>query len=157
MPAETLIERPDRTMTPAPTTSIKATIAALPGILTAMEFGPEKAMIALIGLQLIDWATGIAAARRQGKALTSDKATQGAFKKGMSWCYISTAGIGLWLTPMNPEMRRTAYAAVICTFVWVEVLSIAENGKNAGWPMPPIVRKALSWLEPKTESRRRKE
>lgn len=149
---ETTIDRGHQTMTPFPTTSLKAKIAAIPGLLMALEFGPEKAVVALIGLQVIDWVTGVAAARHVGDALTSDRACRGAWKKGMMWAYIATAGIGLWLAPVREEITRAAFASIVCLFAWVEVVSIAENGARLGWPMPAAVRAAISWLEPEDPS-----
>lgn len=138
-------------MTPAPTTAWKAKIAAIPGILSALEFGPEKALIALILLQWIDWLTGVRAAKKQARRITSDRATLGAKKKGMMWAYVSVAAVGLWLAPISTETARTAFAAVVCGFCWVEILSIAENGRDRGWPMPAFLVPAVGWLEPKPQ------
>lgn len=139
-------------MTISPTTPLKAALASIPGYLTALQFGPEKAIIAFIGMQLLDWATGVAAARKMGAALSSAKATEGAYKKGMMWAYISMASLGLWLAPMAVDSKRVAMSTVICGFIWVEVLSIAENGKNLGLLVDPRILAVLSWLEPKQAS-----
>ncbi len=136
-------------MIPYPTTQIKALFAAVPGYLTALEFGPEKALVALAAMQFLDWLSGTAASRRTGVPISSPRATGGAFKKGMMWVYIAATGVGLWLAPVSTEVARTAYATVVCGFVWVEIVSIAENGEKLGWPMPSFVRGALGVLKPK--------
>lgn len=135
-------------MTPQPTTWIKALWGTFLGAITAPEIGPEKAFTAFIVLQFFDWLTGVWAASREGTPISSARARQGAYKKGMMWVYIAVAGIALWVAPISGQSWRLAWSAVFAAFSWIEIISICENGDRLGLPLPPVVRRLLAGLRP---------
>jgi toxin secretion/phage lysis holin len=135
-------------MTPHPITLAKAKVAALLAPITALPFGPEKAIITLVLLQFLDWLTGVWAAKKEGSAISSERARAGAFKKGMMWVYVCIAAIAVWLAPVSSPVAELGFTGVVCFFAWVEVISIAENGRRIGFPMPKVLLRLLDGMRP---------
>jgi len=135
-------------MTPHPTTLLKGALSTFLGALSAPEIGPEKACVVFIVLQGLDWLTGVWAAKKEGQAISSARAREGGYRKGMMWVYICVSGLSLWVAPISGQTWRLAWSAAFATFSWVEVASICENGRRLGLPLPKVVQRLLDGMKP---------
>ena len=136
-------------------TAIKATIASLMGILTALWGWFGWLVLAWIACMAIDWITGTLCANMTG-TWSSQAAREGAAHKGGSIITVITACvldmvIGLIMGALPGIALPFDYTVVlsplvIACYILTEMGSIVENVGKLGAPIPPWLEKAIEVL-----------
>ena len=136
--------------------AFKAALAALGAALTALWGWFGWVVLAWIGLMLIDYITGSAAALRAGK-WSSSTARDGIWHKLGSVVAVIVAGIldlvvGRLLANVPGVELPFTYSVLLCPLVvmWyilTEAGSIIENAGELGAPVPAWLTKMIAALE----------
>lgn len=114
--------------------------------------------VLLVVCNVIDYATGLAAAPNRGQERNSDKGFRGILKKVLMWLLVALglvfdvllyfAGLILgWTLPFN-----FLVATLVC--VWLlsnEAISIIENVSDAGVDVPPFLLPVVNWVKSRAE------
>ena len=112
----------------------------------------------LVACNVIDYATGLMAARFRGEKISSYRGIQGIAKKVGQWLLV-VAGwlldvlIAYGVEHISPELHIPIIVAIIVA-VWLgfnELISILENLGDMGVPMPAFLKKIVEKLKGKIE------
>jgi len=125
----------------APTSYIKAKLAAIPGLAVGLLVGVHPLLIGLALFQLLDILTGIMASLAANHRISSALAAVGMRKKTMMWVYVAMAHLFSDLSPHPLPFELAATVAGL--WIAVEAISICENGARMGVPPPPPIRWAI--------------
>lgn len=114
--------------------------------------------VLLVVCNIMDYATGLAAAKNRGQERKSDRGFRGILKKVLMWLLVAlglvfdlllyfAAVILGWSLPFN-----FLVATLVC--VWLlsnEAISIIENVSDAGVDVPPFLLPVVNWVKAKAE------
>ena len=114
----------------------------------------------LLLLNIIDYATGLAAAPHRGQERSSYKGVQGIVKKICILLLVGIAAIIDWLLmyaagtlgitlPFTFIIASLAAVWLICN----EIISILENIGDIGAPLPPFLMKLVQWVKQSAEKK----
>lgn len=92
--------------------------------------------IALLLFIVCDFFTGILKAYK-AKTVVSSKLRDGGFKKGG---IILVCFIGYFLSAMFNDSNHIISNAVLCYYIYTELVSVIENLNDLGIPLPPIIK-----------------
>ncbi len=112
----------------------------------------------LVGTNIVDYFTGIAASAYRGEAVNSNKGFRGIAKKVCMWLLVAigyildycliimgnTIGITI-------EFKCLVSVAVIFWLLFNEIISILENINDIGTPLPPFVMDIAKFLKDKAD------
>jgi toxin secretion/phage lysis holin len=135
------------------TTTVFGAIYSLFGILAIP-------MVVLAISNVLDWLTGIMAAKKRGEAITSKLAIFGVFKKVCQWILVFVGFlfdqiISYSVTNFSLEYPfKYLFATLVA--VWLilcEFISILENINDIGQPLPVFLMNAIKWLKNNVESK----
>ena len=112
----------------------------------------------LVGCNLIDYVTGIMAARRRGERISSEIGIVGITKKVGQWLLVMIGWmldvlIESSVRKVMPEFEAPVIIALFVAF-WLianEMLSILENVDEIGVPIPGFLRKIIKYFLNTTE------
>lgn len=121
---------------------MKKAIAAIPGLILGAIYSMPTLLWGLLGLQVVDFATGFLVAWSTG-AVSSDVSRKGFVKKTVALLLIVALQIAESVHPMPVEL--SAYVAG--WFCLTELISIVENCGKAGLPLPSKLTKVLAQLQ----------
>ncbi len=107
----------------------------------------------LVVLQIIDYATGLCAAKYRDEAISSYKSFKGIAKKICMWLLVVVGGVLDWLISyagenMGFEFQSIIVATIVC--VWLmcnEIISILENMADIGVKLPPFLLKITKRIQ----------
>lgn len=110
-------------------------------------------LLLLVLLQLIDYGTGLAAAKYRQEAISSYKSFRGIVKKVCMWLLVAVGGVLDLLISYAGEnvgisFRSIIVAVVVC--VWLmcnEIISILENMTDIGVKLPPFLMKLAKRIQ----------
>ena len=117
-------------------------------------------MVILILSNVIDYATGLFAAKYRNTSINSYTSIRGIAKKICMWLLVGVGAILDWIL-----IYSSSYIGLIIKFnflvacavaVWLivhELISILENMKDIGVPLPPFLKKIASNVKSQTENR----
>ncbi len=113
----------------------------------------------LVGCNVMDYLTGLAAAHRRGQKVSSYIGVLGIAKKVCMWLLIAVGAVVDWLLlycgdQLGVEIHLPMLVASL-TAVWLiinEVISILENIGDIGVPLPGFLTKIVQGLKSKIES-----
>lgn len=148
--------------------TIKGFFASIMGALTSLFGMLAIPMVLLVACNLIDYGTGITASKFRGQEISSYKGMQGIAKKVGMWLLIFVGAIMDELLAYSVEQFGIIFpftlmiAAIVA--VWLvcnELISILENLKDMGVPLPAFLMKLTehvkSQIELKTDEIRNEE
>ena len=107
----------------------------------------------LVACNIIDYVTGIFAAKRRGERISSEIGFFGIAKKVCQWLLVLVG----WMVDMllahmadkiSPELKIPIFVA-LCTAFWLvanEMLSILENIDQIGVPIPGFLKKIIQYF-----------
>lgn len=131
----------------APTSAMKAKMAAIPGMILGFIWGLSPLVIALVVLQALDILSGLLAAWGDG-SVSSDASRKGMTKKAQMWVLVgavhTVCQVGLVPFDAGPHV-----AGLFCL---VEVISIIENADRSGVKLPGFIATALANARQKLEA-----
>ena len=114
----------------------------------------------LVALQIIDYATGLCAAKYRSEPISSYKSMKGIVKKVCCWLLVFVGGVMDWLISFAVDRAGIdisvsfVVACIVC--VWLmcnEVISILENMADIGVELPPFLMALAKHIKAKSESR----
>lgn len=114
----------------------------------------------LVGCNVIDYITGLAAAQYREESINSYKGIRGIIKKVCMWLLVL---VGAWVDILINYAVETAGIALTLPFivatvvaVWLvvnEIISILENMIDIGVDIPPFLLPIVKYIKKKTEER----
>ena len=112
----------------------------------------------LVACNVIDYATGLMAARFRGEKISSYRGIQGIAKKVGQWLLVVVGWlldvlIAYAVGHISPDLHIPIIVAIIVA-VWLgfnELISILENLGDMGVPMPSFLKKIVEKLKGKIE------
>ena len=106
-----------------------------------------KSMIALLFLIIIDWITGIVAARVSGEVVKSSKILRTPIKIAIYFMLITTARLSEYSLP---DVIGYLDETVIAFLALTEMISVIENAGKMGYAIPKqLLNKLKSWRDEK--------
>lgn len=121
-----------------PTKVGAAWLGACAGFLFPNSAG-QAAAIAALGLVVLDTLTGTVAARLTGEAISSAKFGRAVIKVFSYFAAILAVAIGFRALPGLSNVYEPAASSVTSLIVLTELISIFENLKRMGFPLPSWV------------------
>lgn len=142
--------------------AIKGFMASIFGVLTSLFGALAVPILLLVGCNIIDYATGIAASKFRGQEISSYKGIKGITKKICMWLLIIVGAIVDELIVYAVAQIGFAFPftfMVSCVVaIWIicnELISILENIKDIGVPLPDflvnLTKNIKSQIEAKTD------
>lgn len=139
--------------------AVKAVCVTVFGLLSSWLGVLAVPVYVLVGCNVMDYATGLAAAHRRGQKVSSYKGINGIAKKVCMWLLIAVGAVVDWLLlyggdQLGVEMHLPMLVSSL-TAVWLivnEVISILENIGDTGVPLPGFLTKIVEGLRSKIES-----
>ena len=111
----------------------------------------------LVSLNIIDYATGLVAAKYRSEKISSYRSFKGIAKKICMWLLIAVGGIMDWLLAyaggaLGLSPLPAAAATLVC--VWLmcsEVISVLENMKDIGVKLPGFLMRLAENIRSKAD------
>ena len=137
----------------------KAICVAVFGLLSSWLGVLAIPVYVLVGCNVMDYLTGLAAAHRRGQKVSSYIGVLGIAKKVCMWLLIAVGAVVDWLLlyagdQLGVDIHLPMLVASL-TAVWLimnEVISILENIGDTGIPLPGFLTKIVQGLKSKIES-----
>ena len=117
-------------------------------------------LLLLVVLQVIDYATGLVAAKYRFEQISSYKSFKGIAKKICMWLLVIVGGVLDWIITYAAESAGLdigvsfVVACIVC--VWLmcnEIISILENMVDIGVKLPPFLMKITKRLQSSVENK----
>jgi toxin secretion/phage lysis holin len=139
---------------------LKAAIIAVFTALSAWLGVLAIPVLLLVAVNLIDYGTGLAAAKYRDQKISSYKSFRGIAKKVCMWLLVAVGAIiDTLLTFAAQQAGATlnfGYAVASLVAVWLicnEIISILENMSDIGVALPPFLLKIVDSLKSQVESK----
>lgn len=114
----------------------------------------------LVLLQLIDYGTGLAAAKCRSEKISSYKSFRGIVKKVCMWLLVVVGGVMDWLITYAANnigiQIGVSFVCAIVVCAWLmcnEIISVLENMIDIGVKMPPFLLKLAKRIKGDIEKR----
>lgn len=112
----------------------------------------------LVLLQIIDYATGLCAAKYRDEAISSYRSIKGIIKKVCMWLLVVVGGVLDWVITYAAESAGISFgvsflfACLVCVWLMVnEIISILENMTDIGVKFPPFLLKIAQHIKAEAE------
>lgn len=139
---------------------IKAICSSIFGILTGLMGALAVPVILLVFSNIIDYATGLAASKYRGQQISSYKGIRGITKKICMWLLICVGAIVDQLIVYACAQANLIvpfdFAIACVVAIWLicnEVISILENIKDIGVPLPAFLENAVANIKTQIEDK----
>jgi toxin secretion/phage lysis holin len=139
---------------------LKATFIAVFTALSAWLGVLAIPVLLLVAVNIIDYGTGLAAAKYRGQKISSYVGFRGIAKKICMWLLVALgAFVDILITYGTEQAGITlsfGYAVASLVAVWLicnEIISILENIKDIGVALPPFLLKIVDNLKSQVESK----
>ena len=116
-------------------------------------------VIVLVLMNIVDYATGIAAAKYRNQRVNSYRGFRGIAKKVCMWLLVGIGAAVDWLLTYSAEQAginfHFGYVVACLVAVWLicnEIISILENISDIGVALPPFLMKIVTSLKTKVET-----
>lgn len=117
-------------------------------------------VLVLLALEIVDYVTGLAAAKYREQDISSYKSIKGITKKlfmlalvgiaaGLDWLILFAGECMGFSLPFNFVIACLAAVWLICN----EIISIIENMNDIGVPMPPFLQTIAKYIKQQTETK----
>jgi toxin secretion/phage lysis holin len=130
-------------------TYVSALIGAIGSIISALVGGIGVAPTLLIGVQLIDYTTGLMASKKTGVKLNSSIGFKGLLKK----VYVLLLVLTVYMVEKTLFGTENMGSGVAIAYIANEFISITENGIKMGAPIPDVVKNAVDVLRGKDDKK----
>lgn len=139
---------------------IKAICSSVFGILTGLMGALAVPVILLVFSNIIDYTTGLAASKYRGQQISSYKGIRGITKKICMWLLICVGAIVdqliIYACAQANLIVPFDFAIACVVAIWLicnEVISILENIKDIGVPLPPFLESAVANIKTQIEDK----
>ncbi|WP_312372059.1 phage holin family protein [Lachnoclostridium sp.] len=117
-------------------------------------------VLIMVGCNVIDYATGVIAAKYRNQKVDSYKGFRGILKKVCMWLLVVVGAIVDWLlqyasSTIGITLPFTFLIACIVA-IWIicnELLSILENITDIGTPLPLFLKNVVKYIKKQTEGK----
>ncbi len=140
--------------------SVKVTVTAVLAALMSWLGILAVPVFLLVGCNVVDYATGLCAAKYREEPISSYKGMRGIAKKIGMWLLVL---VGAWIDILINYTIHTAGVNLTIPFivatvvaVWLivnEIISILENMKDIGVPIPPFLLPLMKNIQRKVEEK----
>lgn len=117
-------------------------------------------MLVLILCNIIDYGTGLCAAKYRDETIKSYKSIRGIAKKVCMWLLVAVGAMLDWLLQYAAETVGITiglnFIVASIVAVWLianEIISILENVRDIGAPLPPFLMKIASNIKSQAEKK----
>lgn len=117
-------------------------------------------MLVLILCNVIDYGTGLCAAKYRDETIKSYKSIRGIAKKVCMWLLVAVGAMLDWLLQYTAETVGIViglnFVVASIVAVWLianEIISILENVRDIGAPLPPFLMKIASNIKSQAEKK----
>lgn len=139
---------------------IKAVCSAVFGVITGLLGALAIPVILLVLSNIIDYATGLAASKYRGQQISSYKGIRGITKKICMWLLICVGAIVdqliIYACAQANLIMPFDFAIACVVAIWLicnEIISILENIKDIGVPLPVFLEKAVKNIKTQIEDK----
>lgn len=139
---------------------IKAAFIAIFTVLSAWLGVLAVPVFTLVSLNVIDYGTGLAAAKYRGQKISSYRGFRGILKKICMWLLVAIGAIIDMLITYGAEQAgivlHLGYAVASLVAVWLicnEIISILENMADIGVGYPEFLKKIVDKVRDQVESK----
>lgn len=136
---------------------ISVTVGALLASWLGILYVP---MLILIACNIIDYITGLCAAKYRSEAISSYKSFRGIAKKICMWLLVAIGAMLDWLLSYAVGTAGISiglnFVVASVAAVWLianEIISILENIRNIGTPLPPFLMKIAENVKKSAENK----
>lgn len=138
----------------------KAICSGVFGVVTGLLGALAIPVILLVLSNIIDYATGLAASKYRGQQISSYKGIRGITKKICMWLLICVGAIIdqliLYACGQANLIVPFDFAIACVVAIWLicnEIISILENIKDIGVPLPTFLEKAVTNIKTQIEDK----
>ena len=142
----------------------KAFLTTIFAALTSLLGALAVPVILLVSCNVIDYITGIAASKSRGQEISSYKGIKGITKKVCMWLLICVGAIVDQLIVYACEHMAInnpfAFAVACVVAIWLicnELISILENVKDIGVPLPAFLERIVSNIKSQIDDKTKEE
>ena len=139
-------------------TKFKAAFVAVTGALASWLGILYIPVMMLIASNIVDYVTGLLAAKYRREEIKSYKSVRGIIKKVCMWLLVAVGAMTDWLLKFAAENAgitiKLHFVAASVVAVWLianEIISILENISDIGVAMPPFLLKLAKSVKNQTE------
>ena len=139
-------------------TKFKAAFVAVTGALASWLGILYIPVMMLIASNIVDYVTGLLAAKYRRAEIKSYKSVRGIIKKVCMWLLVAVGAMTDWLLKFAAENAgitiKLHFVAASVVAVWLianEIISILENISDIGVAMPPFLLKLAKSVKNQTE------
>lgn len=136
---------------------ISVTVGALLASWLGILYVP---MLILIACNIIDYITGLCAAKYRSEAISSYKSFRGIAKKICMWLLVAIGAMLDWLLSYAVGTAGISiglnFVVASVAAVWLianEIISILENIRDIGTPLPPFLMKTAENVKKSAENK----
>ncbi|MCU6728008.1 Phage-related holin (Lysis protein) [uncultured Ruminococcus sp.] len=136
---------------------ISVTVGALLASWLGILYVP---MLILIACNIIDYITGLCAAKYRSEAISSYKSFRGIAKKICMWLLVAIGAMLDWLLSYAVGTAGISiglnFVVASVAAVWLianEIISILENIRDIGTPLPPFLMKIAENVKKSAENK----
>lgn len=136
---------------------ISVTVGALLASWLGILYVP---MLILIACNIIDYITGLCAAKYRSEAISSYKSFRGIAKKICMWLLVAIGAMLDWLLSYAVGTAGISiglnFVVASVAAVWLianEIISIIENIRDIGTPLPPFLMKIAENVKKSAENK----
>ncbi|WP_337674212.1 phage holin family protein [Huintestinicola sp.] len=136
---------------------ISVTVGALLASWLGILYVP---MLILIACNIIDYITGLCAAKYRSEAISSYKSFRGIAKKICMWLLVAIGAMLDWLLSYAVGTAGISiglnFVVASVAAVWLianEIISILENIRDIGTPLPPFLMKIAESVKKSAENK----
>lgn len=139
---------------------VKATVITIFTALSAWLGILAVPVLLLVGCNIIDYGTGLAAAKFRGQKVSSYRSFKGIWKKISMWLLVGVGAMTDMLITYAADQAgitlHFGYAVASLAAVWLicnEIISILENISDTGTAPPPFLMKIVENVKSQVESK----
>lgn len=142
------------------TNKAKAWLTAFLAVLTGWIGILAIPVLVLVLCNIIDYATGLAASKYRNQKINSYKSFRGIVKKICMWLLVAVGALFDWLIIYAGETVGVtipvAFVIACAVAIWLicnEFISILENMKDIGAPIPPFLQPLVKNVQKQVEDK----
>lgn len=132
-------------------TLAQSACSTVPAICGFISWVPDQLAL-LVGMMMLDMATGVLAARSEGQRVTSKRLGEGMKRKvGILFIIASTVLLEGLFSSNGLPLSGLLFKWTATWFICVEALSLYENADRMGVPIPAFLKKTVEKMLQKAE------
>ncbi len=135
-------------------TQIKIALMAVATTVSAWMWNLAMPVLVMVGVSMIDYATGLVASPYRNQPINSYKGIKGIAKKVCMWLLVVVGVVVDWVLLFMGITLPVPMPIATLVAMWIitnELISILENIGDIGVPLPPFLKKIVALVKSQTE------